>query len=166
MLSLFLLAIPPQLAPTLGSWTIPVTGIATFCFLGVDSIGEKLSEPFGPHGSSFLLPALPFSLSRTQIRPNSFLVPFAATALPLHSFTDQLLQESMELGGVFATSYLSRLSKTRRPIAGEEKGEEERILKEEKEALRVTVADWERRTERWMPYFGGRRGDWRKGSIS
>lgn len=52
MLSLFLLSIPPQLASTLGSWTIPVTGIATFCFLGVDSIGEKLADPFGVHGQS------------------------------------------------------------------------------------------------------------------
>lgn len=52
MLSLFLLSIPPQLAPSLGSWTIPVTGVATFCFLGVDSIGEKLADPFGVHGQS------------------------------------------------------------------------------------------------------------------
>jgi len=81
----------------------------------------------------------------------------------------------MELGGVFASSYLSRLSKTRRPISsGGEEGsgskaaveETRRVEEEQKEILRVTVADWERRTERWMPYFGGRRGDWRKGSIS
>lgn len=93
----------------------------------------------------------------------------------------------MELGGVFASSYLSRLARTRRPPASHHQPytstgpsptspvfpnpahrrrsstEVDEVTDEQE---RVAIADWERRTERWMPYFGGRRGDWRKGSLS
>ncbi|TIC06430.1 UPF0187-domain-containing protein [Wallemia mellicola] len=47
VLALYLLAIPPQLVSSLGWMSIPITGLVTFFFCGIDAISSELSEPFG-----------------------------------------------------------------------------------------------------------------------
>lgn len=42
MITLYVLAIPPQLVGQLGLWVVPVAAIAAFTFFGVDKIAEEL----------------------------------------------------------------------------------------------------------------------------
>ncbi|CDZ97725.1 Bestrophin/UPF0187 [Phaffia rhodozyma] len=150
MLSLYLLSIPPQLASKLRYWTIPVTAIAAFCFLGVDGIGATLGEPFGYHPS----------------------------ALQLDLFTTQILHESLELGGlIFVQGYSNRLSQSKRKARSRNRvvveGEDEKVgmndsgdegadgeKSDEKEDMdgdedpQGRKCDWdERRVDRWLPLF-------------
>ncbi|RKP23798.1 Bestrophin/UPF0187, partial [Syncephalis pseudoplumigaleata] len=43
----FCLALPFQLAGTLGWVTIPVSALVAFVFIGIKSIGEEIENPFG-----------------------------------------------------------------------------------------------------------------------
>jgi putative membrane protein len=47
MITLYILALPPQLYEKLGWYTVPITAIATFTFFGVDAIGSEIENPFG-----------------------------------------------------------------------------------------------------------------------
>lgn len=47
MITLYILALPPQLYERLGWYTVPITAIATFTFFGVDAIGSEIENPFG-----------------------------------------------------------------------------------------------------------------------
>ena len=47
MLTLYIVALPPQLYEKLGWYTVPITAIAAFTFFGVDAIGTEIENPFG-----------------------------------------------------------------------------------------------------------------------
>ncbi|OZJ05269.1 hypothetical protein BZG36_01965 [Bifiguratus adelaidae] len=47
VITLYCLALPPQLAGNVGWWVVPVTSIAVFVFFGTDSIATEIENPFG-----------------------------------------------------------------------------------------------------------------------
>ncbi|RIA87614.1 Bestrophin/UPF0187 [Glomus cerebriforme] len=47
MITLYIVALPPQLYEKLGWYTVPITAIAAFTFFGVDAIGSEIENPFG-----------------------------------------------------------------------------------------------------------------------
>ncbi|CAG8519243.1 957_t:CDS:2 [Funneliformis caledonium] len=47
MITLYCMALPPQLYENLGWYTVPITAIATFTFFGVDAIATEIENPFG-----------------------------------------------------------------------------------------------------------------------
>jgi putative membrane protein len=47
VITLYIVALPPQLYEKLGWYTVPITAIAAFTFFGVDAIGSEIENPFG-----------------------------------------------------------------------------------------------------------------------
>ncbi|CAO3678481.1 unnamed protein product [Umbelopsis vinacea] len=47
IITLYCLALPPQLAPGLGWWVVPVTSAAVFTFFGMEAIALEISNPCG-----------------------------------------------------------------------------------------------------------------------
>ncbi|KAI9283766.1 Bestrophin/UPF0187 [Umbelopsis sp. AD052] len=47
IITLYCLALPPQLASALGWWVVPVTCAAVFTFFGMEAIALEISDPFG-----------------------------------------------------------------------------------------------------------------------
>jgi hypothetical protein len=173
MISLYLLAVPLALASTVGKLIIPVIALATFCYLGVDSIGEHLSDPFGNHGSFNILPSPSLhclhSCSSSESDKLTLRISLSielATALPLSRFTASILQESLTASTAFSASYVSRLARLRKPLhsfesfsftPGKPKPEDESRVKrleaeEAAEEARLN-GEWEGRGDRWLPCF-------------
>ncbi|KAG2177352.1 hypothetical protein INT43_008009 [Umbelopsis isabellina] len=47
IITIYCLALPPQLASNLGWWTVPVTSAAVFTFFGMEAIALEISHPCG-----------------------------------------------------------------------------------------------------------------------
>lgn len=51
LLLLYLLAIPAQLMPVLGKWTVPIALIAGWGLLGVEALSREVGAVFGTNGT-------------------------------------------------------------------------------------------------------------------
>lgn len=143
LLLLYLLAIPAQLMPMLGRWTVPVALIAGWGLLGVEALSREVGAVFGTSGK---LLAVPYS--RPVLIDGS-----SENHIPTYLYCAEILSESLDISPLFLEAYTTRV-RARLESDRELSGQIPELIRKGDPRVVVLARLQERRVEQWLPDFG------------
>lgn len=128
LVMLYLLAIPAQVMPILGRWSVLLVLVAGWALLGVEALCREVGSVFGS----------------------------SMNHLPTRTYAVQILNEALDTCPLFLESYRSRLAgRLSVDVAGQENGGAEngnQVAREREEEMLKSLET--RRKVEWVPDFG------------
>ncbi|KAJ9105269.1 hypothetical protein QFC21_001636 [Naganishia friedmannii] len=125
LLLLYLLAIPAQLMPVLGKWTVPVALIAGWGLLGVEALSREVGAVFGT----------------------------SENHIPTYLYCAEMLSETLDISPLFLEAYSGRV-RDRLEGEGELTGRLDELIQKGDPRVLVLTRLYERRVDYWTPNFG------------
>lgn len=146
LLLLYLLAIPAQLMPVLGKWTVPVALVAGWGLLGVEALSREVGAVFGTSGMQSSYPVYPLRVMN---------IPFPSTEnhIPTYLYCAEMLSETLDISPLFLEAY-SRRVRDRLENEEELAGRLDELIEKGDPRVLVLTRLYERRVDYWTPNFG------------